>query len=105
VTTPNKMSDIGITIPVQWDLEDPPPPHPANQFVVLARPEEVVLTFAFAAPLVVGTPQEQMEQAKKLRSRGGIKPAFVTRVVITAHVARQLHQVLGKQLAGLEQNP
>ena len=94
-----------VAIPILWDRHDPPPPSPANLYIVQARPQEVVLTFAFVAPLLTGTPDEQAEQAQALNTVGGVKPTHVTRVVLSAHVAGQMLQTLKEQLAGLEANP
>ena len=100
-TKPKPPGDITLNIPVLWDLQDPPPPNPANLFVVMARPGEVLLTFGFAAPLIAGTIEEQKDQGEKLATTG-MKPGLVARYVLSEVVARQLHTVLGQQLAGLE---
>ena len=95
-----------VSIPIQWDHYNPPPPTPANLCAVIARPEEVVLTFAFATALLTGTPQEQQQQVEQVRAAGGLKPAHVTSVVLNVHNARQLQRAINVQLAGLEaQNP
>ena len=97
---------VEVNIPTLWDDVDLPPPSPANQFVVMARPGEVMLTFGFAAPMLAGTPEQQIEQAQKLATTG-LKPALVTRLVVNEVIAQQLHTVLGQQLAnaGQQRNP
>ena len=99
--SPTKPPDADeVNIPALWG--DPPPPQAANLFVVMARPGEVVLTFGFAAPLLVGTPEQQREQAQKLTD-SGMKVTSVTPLVLSDVVAQQLHTVLGQQLAGIAQ--
>ena len=102
-TKPQRPSDAAITVPILWDREDPPPPSPANLYLIQTRPGEVVLTFGFVAPIIAGTPEEQQQQARQLSSDGA-KPAYVTRLVLNAHVAQELHQSLGEQLASLGLN-
>ena len=102
---PTKPPDaIAVNIPVRWKDVDPPTPHPANLFVVLARPEEVVLTFGYAAPLIAGTPEEQREQAEQLTATG-MKPTLVSQFVVSPLVARQMVTALAQQLGGMEKNP
>ncbi len=92
--------EISTTIPVLWDRVDPILPKPANLFVVLARPDEVVLTFGFLAPIVAGTPQQEREQTQKLAAEG-MAPELVARVVLNVSNAQALHRVLGQQLGHL----
>lgn len=98
--TPKPPDAVEINVPVVWG--EPPPPQPVNQFVVMARPGEVLLTFGFAAPLLAGTPQEQIEQARVLKATG-MKATGVSRIVLNDALAQQLHTVLGQQLAGAAQ--
>lgn len=101
--TPTKPPDaVEVNIPTLWDDVDLPPPSPANQFVVMIRPGEVTLTFGFAAPLLVGTREQQIKQAQKLATTG-MKPTLVTRLVVSEVIAQQLHTVLGQQLANAGQ--
>jgi len=101
--TPSKPPDaVEVNILTLWDAVDLPPPSPANQFVVMARPGEVMLTFGFATPLLAGTVEQQIEQAQKLAATG-VKPTLITRCVLSEVTAQQLHTVLGQQLANVEQ--
>ncbi len=104
-TKPQPPLPPPININILWDRHETPPPIPANLFAVQARPQEMVLTFAFIAPLLTGTPWEQAEQAEQLNADGGLKPTNLTRVVVNQHVAKQMADVLQAQLAGLEENP
>ena len=87
------------TIHLRWP-RDPGVPASANLFVIQATPSgEVVLTFGNSSPIFVGTPEEQLKQAREFEKEG-LDVAVVGRVVMSWHNIRELHKVLESQLKG-----
>ena len=75
-----------------------PFPDLANLFVVQKAPTgEVVFTFGLVAPFVVGTPEEQLSQARAL-STEGTDVKVVARVAIPEPTARQMLDIAARQL-------
>lgn len=96
----SKQGVPAITLPLRWgNVDSFPVPQFANVVVVNKGPtEEIVVTFATAAPILVGTLEEQGRQVKHLEGLGGVPTHIVSRLSLTTGAAKALYDALGVQL-------
>ena len=93
-----EQPDEVVDLKINWPTDDMPLPRFANLFVVQVLPTgEVAFTFGHISPFVVGTPQDQKEQAKAL-SKKGVEAGVVSRVVLTEPTARRMLRIMAAQL-------
>ena len=90
-----------IQLPVVWVGADDLPVHHVNQFVTTVSPTEVFMTIGTLVPppLMGSSPEERLEQAKRL-DFVQIRP--VARVAMTEQSARDLMRILKQTLDNYE---
>ena len=88
-----------------WALEQPDPKWDTHFVVQRFTPgKEIVLTVGVLVPMFYGTEQDYVEQAARLE-QNNIGIQTVARLVLSSPVAKDLHRVLGEQLALQETTP
>src|SRR5215210_6976265 len=91
----------GIALPVAYVGVDDVPIQFANQFVVQIEEEEILLVVGqMSPPVLIGTPAQQAEQAKGVPF---VPIQVVARYGMTVHRARQLAELLSRQIKRFEE--
>ena len=95
----NNPKTFAVSIPVNWEQEQPVPGVTNVAHIQRLPTEEIVITFGHVSPLIYGANEKQKEQAESL-SKAGIIPQTVARVSLTVPAARELLNMLSDLLKG-----
>lgn len=85
-----------VNVPLVWKIGETPTQH-ATQFILQREDDLYYLTVgAVAPPVLIGTPEERHEQAKRLES---VPVTVLARFVVSGKHMKQLRDLIGEMVS------